>query len=226
MKTNKQKAITDDGFNPEFVKNAVFEGLFEFPILEKPKSIIIPDGFTPFSRRNEAPTNKEALDFFELDFKFADILRKPEIYVEELKKFPVVLPPDCSQYRDAPFYAQLLNVVRSRIIGHYFQSQGLNVYPLVRWGSEDTYTTKLLPEAVAFVGVPHDSIIVISTYGCIRSKDDKYHFEAGLHECLKIIKPRIVLVHGAMPDKVFEPYLRYAEFRQYPDWITRKKGGV
>ncbi|MCF0224618.1 MAG: DUF4417 domain-containing protein, partial [Fibrobacter sp.] len=143
----KSYACINDGFNPELVTGSRFEGLFEFPVLEKPKSIIIPDGFTPFSRRNEAPIGNEVLDFFEMDFKFADVLRNPEIYVKELKKFPVVLPPDCSLYRDAPLYVQLLNIARSRIIGHYFQSQGLNVYPLVRWGSEDTYTTKLLPEA-------------------------------------------------------------------------------
>lgn len=30
---------------------------------------------------------------------------------------------------------------------------------------------------------------------------------------------------GAMPEKVFGPYLKYAEFHNYSDWITRKKGG-
>lgn len=226
MKNNKKvKATIDDGFNPELVKNAHFEGLFEVPALDKPKSIIIPNGITPFSRRNEKPTNKEALGFFENDIKFADVIRDPEKYINEFRQFPVVLPPDCSLYRDAPLYAQLLNVVRNRIIGHYFQSRGLNVYPFVRWGNEETYTNCKLPEAIAFAGVPKDSVIVISTYGCIKSKDDKYHFEAGLHECLQTLTPRIVLVHGAMPNKVFEYYLKYAEFHQYPDWITRKKGG-
>ena len=110
-------------------------------------------------------------------------------------------------------------------ISHYWQIQGIDVFALVRWGSRDTYTTDVLPEPIAFAGIPHDSIIVISTYGCIKTKDDKYHFEAGLDACLRALTPKIVLVHGAMPEKVFGPYLKYAEFHNYPDWITRKKGG-
>lgn len=220
-----RKAIIDDGFNPELVKNAHFEGLFEFPVLDKPKNIIIPDGITPFSRRNEAPSANEALGFFEMDIKFADILRNPDKHIEDFRKFTAVIPPDCSLYRDGPLYTQVLNVARSRIIGHYLQSKGINVYPFVRWGNEETYTKCVFSEAVAFTGIPNNSLIVISTYGCIKSKDDKYHFEAGLHECLQTLTPKTILVHGAMPDKVFGQYLKAAEFHQYPDWLTRKKGG-
>ncbi len=78
---------------------------------------------------------------------------------------------------------------------------------------------------MAFAGIPHDSLIVISTYGCIQSKDDKYHFEAGLAKCLETLTPKIILVHGAMPREVFDPYMNHAEFRHYNDWIARRKGG-
>jgi hypothetical protein len=53
------------------------------------------------------------------------------------------------------------------------------------------------------VGIPHDSIIAISTYGCIKTEDDKYHFEAGLEACMQALTPKIVLVHGAMAEKIF-----------------------
>lgn len=224
-KTNKQKAVIDDGFQPELVKSAHFEGVFEMPALDFPKEIIIPDGITPFSRQTEAKTGNELLGFFELDFKFANVLRNPDKYIDDFRKFIAVIPPDCSLYRDAPLYVQLLNIARNRIMGHYFQTMNLNVYPLVRWGNEETYTTCKLPEAIAFAGIPHNSLIVISTYGCIKTKNDKYHFEAGLEEGMKILTPRIVLVHGAMPDKIFSPYLKYADFHHYSDWIRRKKGG-
>ena len=224
-KKKRVKASIDDGFQPELVKNARFEGVFEIPVIDKPKRIFIPDGITPFSRRNEAPTENEAIGFFEMDPMFADVLRNPQAYVEELKNFPAVISPDCSLYRDAPLTVQIANVYKKNAISHYWQSQGIDVFALVRWGSRDTYTTGVLPEPIAFAGIPHDSIIVISTYGCIKSNDDKYHFEAGLEACLRTLTPKIVLVHGAMPEKVFGPYLKYAEFHNYPDWITRKKGG-
>lgn len=226
MSKNKNlKAAIDDGFQPELVKDARFEGIFEIPIIGKPKKIFIPGGITPFSRRKEAPTSKEAIGFFEKDPMFADVLRNPQNYVDEFKKFPAVISPDCSLYRDAPLAVQIANVYKKNAISHYWQTQGIDVFALVRWGSRDTYTTDVLPEPIAFAGIPHNSLIVISTYGCIKSKNDKYHFEAGLEECMKILTPHIVLVHGAMPKKIFEPYLKYAEFHHYLDWITRKRGG-
>ena len=224
MKHNKVKAAIDDGFQPELVKNARFEGIFEIPVIDKPQKIFIPSGIMPFSRRNEAPTENEAIGFFEMDPMFAEVLRNPQAYVEELKKFLAVISPDCSLYRDAPLTVQIANVYKKNAITHYWQSQGVSMTPLVRWGSRDTYTTDVLPEPIAFAGIPHNSIIVISTYGCIKTKDDKYHFEAGLMECMRTLTPKIVLVHGAMPEKIFGPYLKYAEFHNYPDWITRKKG--
>ena len=76
----KHKAIIDDGFQPELVKNARFEGIFEIPVIEKPKRIFIPNGITPFSHRNETPTDNEAIGFFEMDLLFADVLRNPQAY--------------------------------------------------------------------------------------------------------------------------------------------------
>ena len=163
-KNNKIKAAIDDGFQPELVKNARFEGVFEIP------------GITPFSRRNEAPTDNEAVGFFELDSMFAEVLRNPQTYVDDFKKRPAVISPDCSLYRDAPLAVQIANVYKKNAVSHYWQSLGVNTLPLVRWGSRDTYTTDVLPEPIAFVGIPRNSIIVVSTYGCIKSKDDKYHY--------------------------------------------------
>lgn len=73
MKHNKLKATIDDGFQPELVQKARFEGIFEIPVIDKPKRIFIPDGITPFSRRNEVPTENEAIGFFEMDPMFADV---------------------------------------------------------------------------------------------------------------------------------------------------------
>lgn len=221
----RTKAIIDDGFQPELVKDAEFEGIFEIPTLKKVNLLDLPEGITPFSRRQEAPTANEALGFFEMDGKFADVLKDPGKYIGEFRRFLAIIAPDCSLYRDAPFAVQLGNVYKRQAIGHYWQESGLNVYPLVRWGSADTYTTKRFPEAVAFAGIPRDSLIVVSTYGCIKSKDDKYHFEAGLAKCLETLTPKIVLVHGAMPERIFAPYVGHVEFHHYNDWITRRKGG-
>ena len=41
----------DDGFNPELVYGAFFDGLLEIPHIKKPDNIIIPSELIPFSQR-------------------------------------------------------------------------------------------------------------------------------------------------------------------------------
>lgn len=219
------KATMDDGFNSELVNGARFDGVLEIPCIEKPKEVIIPKGFTPFTMRHRAPTDNEALSFFEFDTKFAEALITPELFVQTAKSFSVFVPPDCSLYRDQPLATQIGNVYRSRAIGFYYQRHGANVYPLIRWGDERTYTDAALPEPVAFLGAPKSSTVVISTYGCIRGAENKSHFQAGVECMVDFLHPQLVLVHGAMPKAVFEHVLSKAEFIQFPDWTTRMKAG-
>lgn len=40
---NKDKDLIDDGFNAEFVQNAIFDGLLEIPLIKNPKEIVIPN---------------------------------------------------------------------------------------------------------------------------------------------------------------------------------------
>ncbi len=221
----KRKLTADDGFNPELVTGATFNGIFEIPHINPPNNIITPEGFTPFSKRRYTPTDKEALCFFEMDTVFADVLQNPHSYIDEFKAFPIFVPCDNSLYRDSPLVVQIANIYRSRAIGYFYQHHGANVYPLVRWGDERTYTTCSLPEKVAFTGIEHHSPVVVSTYGCIQGKENKRHFRAGLEAMINELKPSLILVHGCMPKEVFCDLPQQSVFIQYPDWITRVKGG-
>ena len=220
----RRKAIMDDGMNPELVSGASFDGIFEIPIIHKPDQLIIPSGITPFSKRSRIQNQNEAIGFYEHDCEFADLLANPQNYVDELKKH-IVISPDCSLYRNAPLAVQIANIYRNHAIGYYLQSKGVYVIPQVRWGNEYTYTTRVCHERVAFLGVEQDSIVAIGTYGCIRGFENKYHFEAGLDVMLQTLRPRVVLVYGAMPKEIFSQYSSATQFVHYPDWITRMKGG-
>ena len=44
----RNAAVLTDGCNPEFVKGAKFDGIFEMPIIKKPSKIIIPDNLILF----------------------------------------------------------------------------------------------------------------------------------------------------------------------------------
>ena len=217
------KTTMDDGFNPELVRGATFDGIFEIPCISPPKNIIRPEGFTPFSKRRYAPTKHEALCFFEMDTVFADVLRNPHAYIKEFNSFSIFVPCDNSLYRDSPLTVQIANIYRSRAIGHFYQAHGANVYPLVRWGDERTYTTCALPEKIAFAGIKHNSPVVVSTYGCIQGKENKYYFRSGLEAMIEELRPSLVLVHGSMPKEVFTAVENRSEFIQFPNWISRVK---
>ncbi len=223
---SKNKAIIDDGCNPRLVAGAKFDLPLGIPIIKAPARITIPPGITPFSMRNRAPSTNEAIGFCEMDVNFSEVLRTPEAYIDDFGRFAAMISPDCSLYRDAPLSVQLTNIYRNRAIGGYYQRRGQYVIPQIRWGNEYTYTTKYFPQKVAFLGAEKHSILAIGTYGCISSREDKYYFEAGLEAMMDTLEPLVVLVYGAMPDKVFGQYLDYAKFINYPNWTKRMHGGV
>lgn len=222
----QNETIIDDGFRADLVELAVFDGSLEIPTIHKPDKIIVPTGMIPFSERARSSDHSEFVAFYEHDLKFRDVLTTTDKFVGELKAFAGVISPDCSLYRDMPLCLQIVNVYMSRSVGHYLQTQGLYVIPNIRWGDERTYTTSVLPEKVAFLGVEKHSIVSIGSYGCIRGKENKYHFRAGLEAMLEELEPQIVLVYGRMPKSIFAGLDSSATFVNYPDWITLKRKKV
>ena len=222
----KNKIIIDDGFNPEFVETAMFDGILEMPCIEKPGQIIIPDILMPLNKIKQSLDYSEFIVPYVYDNEFGDILRYPEKYVESFSRFLGMTSLDNSVYIDSPLLVQMANVYRSRAIGYYFQKKGLYVIPNVRWGDERSYTTCVLPEKFAFLGLPKHSILSIGTYGACQTTEEKYPMRQGLISLLDELEPEVVLVYGAMPDTVFHDLYARTRFIQYPDWTSFKKGRV
>lgn len=220
---DKNKTIIDDGFNPELVEGAKFDGIFEIPHVPGPKEIIVPEGMIPFTKLKYSTTHKEFIVFYEHDTRFRDAITSIKEHIEEFKIFPGVVNPDCSLYRDMPLTLQITNVYMSRAIGYYLWKNGLYSVPNIRWGDERSYTAKFFSEPFAFLGVDKNSIVSIGTYGCIRGKENTQHFKAGLAAMLDHLSPKIVLVYGPMPHNIFDEYIDRAEFIRFDDWITVKK---
>ena len=220
----KNPAIITDGCNPELVKSAMFDGIFQIPVIKAPEQIVVPKALCPFSKRDKVVENQFGLCFYENDIEFADIIRNPDDYVKKLKKFQCVVSPDASLFWDAPFAAQVINKYRNHAIAHYLQRKGVYVIPNVRWGDERTYTTKAFPEPLAFMGFEKHSIVSIGSYGLIKTSEEKRHFRAGLEAMLEYLEPRVVLVYGSMPKDVFTDHVKFLSlFFQYPDWTTYMK---
>ncbi len=219
------RTIIDDGFRADFVEEAVFDGIMEIPSIRKPRQFIIPTGLVPFSCRKRSFERGDFVVFYEHDLRFTDVIKATDDYLEDFRQFAGIVSPDCSLYRDMPLCLQIANVYMNRAIGHHLQEKGFYVVPNIRWGDERTYTTRVLPEKVAFLGVEKHGIVSIGTYGCVQGKSNQYHFRNGLIAMLETLEPEIVLVYGSMPDAVFHGLLNHTNFIQYPDWITFKKRG-
>lgn len=219
-----RKNKIDDGFRADLAINGIFDGTLEIISIRKPNQIITPKDTIPFSLMHRSKDHSEFVVFYEHDLRFADVLTSTEDYLNELKKFAGVVSPDCSLYRDMPLCLQIANTYMNRLIGHYLQEQGLYVIPNIRWGDERSYTTGVLPEKFAFLGVEKHSIVSIGTYGCIQGSENRYYFKAGLEAMLEELEPEVVIVYGSMPNSIFSEYKNVAQFIQMKDWISKKRG--
>jgi hypothetical protein len=217
------KFIIDDGFSPELVENAVFDGLFEMPLIRRNSETIIPDGLIPYSRRNTAGHENDFLMFYEHDVRFRDIFLDPENALNEVKRFKGVITPDCSLYCDMPLALQIFNTYRNRQFGHFLQENGVYTVPNVRWGDERSYRQIITGDSpFAFAGIEKHSTVAVGTYGCCKSQSEKFHLRNGLVAMLEIICPENVFVYGAMPSKVFDGLESKTNFIPFPDWTKRR----
>ena len=219
----KTEPLIDEGLRVSLVETAFFDGDLEMPHVDAPEEIVIPKGMVPFSQREQDREHKNFVCFYENDVNFREILTNTEDYVDDLKRFPGIVTPDCSLYIDAPLVVQLIGIYLNRAVGYYLKKQGLYVIPNIRWGDERTYTTEIFREEVAFLGVDKHSIVSIGTYGQIKSAESKRIFREGLIAMLDTLEPKVVLVYGAMPVSIFGGLDGRTRFIQYPDWISSKK---
>lgn len=109
---------------------------------------------------------------------------------------------------------QQTNTYMNRAVGFYLQKNGIPVIPNIIWSDESSFD-------YCFLGVPKGTIVAISTHGCIRSRDQKAMFRKGLEAMLDELEPKAVLVHGYMPDSVFDPFLGRTEFHRYESEFER-----
>ena len=89
----KNPLVITDGCNPELVKGARFDGIFGIPVVSAPEIPAIPKAMVPFSK-----SSHYAVCEYENDIEFADLLRNPDTYVKEFKRYQAVISPDASLY--------------------------------------------------------------------------------------------------------------------------------
>lgn len=189
-----RKKACKDVFNAFLVKNATYDGQEEIPRLTT--SNLTPEKVISFSKAVKSKNYNSWVHFYEHDVVFERLWKAPQKYLPILKRFKGVISPDFSLYCDMPLCMQVWNTYRGKALGFWFQENGIEVIPNVRWGDERTFE-------VACLGIDHRKTIAVGTHGCIKSVINKNMFIAGFDYVIDRLKPKTVIVYGAMPDKIF-----------------------
>ena len=178
---------TNDTYNLDIIDEIKTEGLYQMPVIRNDN--YIPEDIIGF---NYAKTSKEknvGIHFYLDDYQFERVWNKPEDYIEILKQYKCIFSPDFSLYMDMPIAMKIWNTYRSRLIGQYYQKQGVKVIPTISWAEKETFK-------FCFDGIPEGSIVSISTIGVKKNKEALKIWEAGVDELIKRIKPSTILIYG------------------------------
>lgn len=115
-----------------------------------------------------------------------------------LKHFSGVITPDFSTFQDFPEPIKSYNTYRMRVYGIWLGRNNIPVINNVRWGTPETYR-------YCWEGIPHHSIVAIGTVGgSPRKTKDRYRFENGLNEMVRILHPKTIITYGSANYPCFE----------------------
>ena len=210
----KRKTAFDDGYQGHLVEGAELVGKAGIPALLDQGNAEIPRKLISFEKAPYAKDKRGYVHFYIHDIKYGEIFSATEKYLPLLQQFDGVITPDPTIVVGKSDCLHATSTYFNRAVGYYLQKHGIRVIPNIRWGEEATYE-------YAFLGVPKNSIVCISTHGVI-AKDKESHdllrnvFKKGLRVMLDTLTPKIILVYGRMPEDIFGAYLGKYRFVRYP----------
>lgn len=182
---------TNDAYNLSIIDEEDMSEFWQMPIIKNDN--FIPTKLIGF---NYAKTSKEknvGIHFYLDDYQFERIWNKPEDYIDILKQYECILSPDFSLYMDMPMPMKIWNTYRSRLIGQYYQNQGIKVIPTLSWAEKETFE-------FCFEGIPKGSVVSISIIGVKRNKEALKIWKAGVDELIRRIEPSTILIYGGKLD--------------------------
>ena len=183
-----ERLRTDNAYNLDICNR--FDCPDGFPRLQgvdaTPKEL---QGFN-YAKSTAAESKKElGCHFFIDDYQFERVWNKPAQYIDVLRPYQCVITPDFSLYMDMPEPMQRWNRYRSMALGHYWQTAGLKVVPVLSWAQPESFD-------FAFKGIPKHSTVATSTVGVAKDKKAQDFWKAGMRRAMKEIEPSRVLLYG------------------------------
>ena len=179
-KINSIRSGCRDVFHSFLVSDATYDGDIEIPILRPTDKL--PNRLISFSKAMRTNDYDQWVHFYEDDGGFERVWNRPNCYLPRLKKFNGIITPDFSLYRDMPLVMQQWNTYRGRALGHWWQTQGMEVIPNVRTADKRSFR-------FSCYGVPRESPICMGIHGCVRIREERELFKRGLLYVINEIRP-------------------------------------
>lgn len=167
------------------------KGFWEIPIIKNDN--YIPKDLIGFNYAKTSDKKNAGIHFYLDDYQFERVWNNPEEYIDILKEYECILSPDFSLYMDMPMPMKIWNIYRSRLIGQFYQKQGIKVIPTISWAEKETFE-------FCFDGIPKGSVVSISTIGVKKNKEALKIWKQGVDELIKRIKPSTILIYGGKLD--------------------------
>lgn len=202
---------SSDVFKSYLFEGVGYSGEFQIPILHS--SRLLPNKLIPFSKALSTKDFAQWVHFYEDDKNFICVWNQPKKYLLLLKKFYGLISPDFSVQRNMPLFMKLDSTAKGRVLGHWWQQNGIEVIPNVRFNGDSTYN-------FVFEGLDKNSNLAVGSLGCIKNKEERKYFIEGLRELIKRLRPKNLIVYGAVPKKIFEPYANETNILHFPSWTT------
>lgn len=167
---------------------------WQMPIIHK--TSFVPDdmiGFKYIKADNNENAEKAGIHCFIDDYQFERLWNRPDEYIELVRPYQCMLSPDFSLYTDMTMPTKIWNVYRSRLIGAYYQAQGIEIIPTVQWAEAETFE-------FCFKGIEKGGTVAVSTIGVKEDPECYALWVAGMQEMIKQVKPKTILVYGGELD--------------------------
>lgn len=160
-----------------------------FPVIE-PYSYTIPEHFVRFDKRKTvSDASKTMLHFYMNDCDFATVLRRPELFIDELRQYHSVVFPDASQYMNMPSYRRMCNNGINKEIGQLWQRAGVRVVVNATWSDADSFE-------YCFEGLPTGCMIAINSMGIKGNPYSVYLWLRGYSMVLERLRPSHIIRYG------------------------------
>lgn len=190
-----ERQRTNNTYNLELFDEFNCDGKYQMPIIENDN--FIPQRIIGFNYAKTSKEKKVGIHFYIDDYQFERIWNNPQEYTKILQEYDCIFTPDFSLYLDMPYSMKIWNVFRSRLIGQYYQNQGIKVIPTLSWAEKETFE-------FCFDGIPKKSIVSISTIGVKQNKEAMEIWKNGVDELIKKIEPSAILIYGGKVDYNFK----------------------